>query len=108
MSVGTEKLRRATQGGGVCMCARRIRSQWPARSAEHDSRHVRNPNDNRSRQPFHEQGLNMKNAFLDPGTGWLVTRERKMLSSGVKVIDTSITDPDTGDVYHDRRVATYP
>jgi hypothetical protein len=54
------------------------------------------------------KGLNMKAAFVDPATGWLVTREPVVLPAGVTVIDTTITDPGTGDSYHSRRVANCP
>lgn len=49
----------------------------------------------------------MKESFVDAATGWFVTRERKT-QAGVDVIQTSITDPETGDIYHSHRVANCP
>ena len=50
----------------------------------------------------------MKTTFLDPETGWRVTREAiTNPRSGVEVIEETVTDPQTGKVYRSSRVASF-
>src|SRR5262249_48572734 len=52
--------------------------------------------------------LSMKTTYRDPETGWSVTREAVTnLQSGVEVIEETLTDPRTGEVYHGSRAASY-
>jgi hypothetical protein len=50
----------------------------------------------------------MKKRFADPETGWTATRETVIHpQSHAKVIEETITDPLTGEVYRSSRVASY-
>jgi hypothetical protein len=54
-------------------------------------------------------GSSMREAFVDPETGWAATRESVIPpKSCVEVIDETVTDPVTGKVYRSRRAAGYP
>src|SRR5262249_43812462 len=51
----------------------------------------------------------MKKTFVDPETGWAVTREASINpQSGAEVIEETITDPQTGETHHCTRLASHP
>jgi hypothetical protein len=51
----------------------------------------------------------MKERFIDRETGWLVTRETRVLpQSAVKVVEETVTDPQSGRVYRGTRLASRP
>lgn len=48
--------------------------------------------------------LAMKETFVDPETGWTVTRERKIEPEwGGEVFEETITDPQSGETHHCKR-----
>jgi hypothetical protein len=50
----------------------------------------------------------MKEHLVDPQTGWAATRERVVFThAGAAVIEETVTDPLTGQVYRGCRVASY-
>jgi hypothetical protein len=50
----------------------------------------------------------MNESLVDPETGWSVTRVTRINSrSGVRVVEETVTDPESGKVYRSTRVATY-
>jgi hypothetical protein len=50
----------------------------------------------------------MKERFVDPETGWTVSREAVVSPpSNVAVIEETVTDPQTGEVYRSSRAASY-
>jgi hypothetical protein len=50
----------------------------------------------------------MKTTFLDPETGWSGTREAiTNPRSGAEVIEETVKDPQTGQVYRSSRAASY-
>jgi len=50
----------------------------------------------------------MKEEFVDSETGWFASRERvSSANSGVEVIEETLTDPLTGEVYRSRRAPSY-
>jgi hypothetical protein len=51
----------------------------------------------------------MKERFIDPDTGWAVTRETVVYPrSPTEVIEETVTDPLTGEVYRSSRVPSCP
>ena len=50
----------------------------------------------------------MQEKFIDAETGWMATRTRICSApSGAAIIEETVTDPLTGDVFRSSRVASY-